>query len=267
LEELPYYVKRYRIDVVYIAMAVQESTKVSKLIDALKDTTVSVYFVPNITAFSLMQAKVQNFKGVPLIAVSEIPVVTPEMVAKRATDIAVAVGTLVLTLPVILGVAIALQVTAPGAIFVKHQRYSFDGKAITVYKFRTTKTGQKHSVSQPSFSWVGTFLRKTGLESLPQFLNVLLGDMSLVGPRPQLLAHYELYRNYAGRYRLGHEVKPGLTGWAQIHGLYGEYETQERLQQRVAYDIDYLQNWSLWLDLKIMAKTTLTMLKHQNAYE
>jgi putative colanic acid biosynthesis UDP-glucose lipid carrier transferase len=267
LEELPDYVRRYRIDVVYIAMAVQESTKVSKLIDALKDTTVSVYFVPHITAFSLMQAKVQNFKGVPLIAISEIPIITSEVVAKRITDIAVAVGTLILTLPVMLGVAIALQLTAPGTIFVKQQRYSFDGKPITVYKFRTIKTGQTHSASQPTFSCIGAFLKKTGLESLPQLFNVLLGDMSIVGPRPQLLAHHELYRNHAGRYRLGHEVKPGLTGWAQIHGLYSEYETQESLQQRVAYDIDYLQNWSFWLDLKIMAKTTLTMLKQQNAYD
>jgi putative colanic acid biosysnthesis UDP-glucose lipid carrier transferase len=266
VEELPAYVRRYRIDVVYIAMAVQEPTKVNQLIDDLKDTTACVYFVPNIVAFSLMQAKVQNFKGVPLISVSEVPVLTPELVAKRLTDIVVAVGTLILTLPITLGLAILIKVTFSGPVFQTQERYGFNGKPITVYKFRTTRIPPRYFSGQPTVSQIGAFLKNTGLESLPQLINVLLGHMSIVGPRPQLLANQQLYRENIGRYRLGHEVKPGLTGWAQIHGLYGEHETQESLQQRVAYDLDYLQNWSFWLDLKIMAKTTLTMLKQQNAY-
>lgn len=266
VEELPAYVRRYRIDVVYIAMAVQEPTKVNQLIDALKDTTACVYFVPNIVAFSLMQAKVQNFKGVPLISVSEVPVLTSEIVAKRLTDIVVAVGTLILTLPITLGLAILIKLTSAGPVFQTQERYGFNGKPITVYKFRTTQIPLRYFLGQPTVSQIGAFLKNTGLESLPQLINVLLGHMSIVGPRPQLLANQQLYRDNIGRYRLGHEVKPGLTGWAQIHGLYGEHETQESLQQRVAYDLDYLQNWSFWLDLKIMAKTTLTMLKRQNAY-
>ncbi|WP_404787624.1 exopolysaccharide biosynthesis polyprenyl glycosylphosphotransferase [Altericista sp. CCNU0014] len=266
LEELPDYVRRYHIDVVYIAMALQESTKVSQLIHELKDTTACVYFVPNITAFNLMQAKVQDFLGVPLVALSEIPSITPHVVAKRITDIVVAAGTLVLTLPVTLGVAIALKTTSSGPILYMQRRYSLNGKPITVYKFRTTRGKPARPMAEPQFYWVGSFLKSTGLECLPQMISVLRGHMSLVGPRPQRLAYSELYRNYSNRYPLGQKVKPGLTGWAQIHGLYGEYETQENLQQRVAYDLDYLQNWSFWLDLKIMAKTTLTMLKHQNAY-
>jgi putative colanic acid biosysnthesis UDP-glucose lipid carrier transferase len=266
LEELPEYVSRHRIDVVYIALAIQESTKVSQLIDALKDTTVCVYFVPNITAFSLMQAKVQNFVGVPLIEVSEVPLMTPQMIAKRFTDIVVAVGTLILTLPLMVAIATVLKVTSPDPICIQQERYGFNGKPIKVYKFRTAEVAQNHLSAPPKFSWVGAFLKHTGLESLPQLVNVLLGHMSIVGPRPQLLAHTELYAHHPSRSRLGNEVKPGLTGWAQIHGLYGEYETQEKLQQRVDYDLDYLQNWSFWLDLKIMAKTTLTMLKQQNAY-
>jgi putative colanic acid biosysnthesis UDP-glucose lipid carrier transferase len=266
LEELPNYVRRYRIDVVYIALAVQETTKINQLIDALKDTTACVYFVPNIVAFSLMQAKIQNFKGVPLISIAEMPAHSSQTIAKRLTDIVVAVGTLILTFPLILGIAILIKVLSPGPIFKTYQRYGFNGKPITVYKFRTLKTQHRDVSDKPNLSWVGSFLKNTGLESLPQLLNVLLGHMSIVGPRPQRLANQELYRKHAGRYRLGLEVKPGLTGWAQIHGLYGEHETQENLQQRVDYDIDYLQNWSFWLDLKIMAKTTLTMLKHQNAY-
>ncbi len=266
LEELPGYVRRYRIDVVYIALAVQESTQVNQLIDALKDTTACVYFVPNIIAFSLMQAKVQDFKGVPLISIAEVPALTPEVFAKRLTDIVVAVGTLILTLPITLGAALLLKITSPGPVLQTQERYGFNGKPITVYKFRTVQNQQDHSSDQSISSWVGLFLKNTGLESLPQIINVLLGHMSIVGPRPQLLANRENYRKHAGRYPLGYEVKPGLTGWAQIHGLYGEHETQENLQERVAYDLDYVQNWSFGLDLKIMAKTTLTMLKHQNAY-
>jgi putative colanic acid biosysnthesis UDP-glucose lipid carrier transferase len=266
LEELPDYVRRYRIDVVYIAMAVQEPTQVSQLIDALKDTTACVYFVPNIVAFSLMQAKVQNFKGVPLIAISEVPVLTPQVVAKRLTDIFVAVGTLILTLPITLIVAMLIKITSPGPIFQTQERYGLDGKPITIYKFRTQHSQLRDPFTPPVSSAIGLILKNTGLESLPQLINVLLGHMSIVGPRPQLLANRELYRKHAGRYPLGHEVKPGLTGWAQIHGLYGEHETQEGLQQRVDYDLHYLQNWSFWLDLKIMAKTTLTMLKQQNVY-
>jgi putative colanic acid biosysnthesis UDP-glucose lipid carrier transferase len=266
LEELPDYVRRYRIDVVYIAMALQESSKASQLIDALKDTTACVYFVPNITAFSLIQAKVQNFLGVPLIPLSEIPSISPQVVAKRLTDILVAAGTLVLLLPVMLGAAIALKTTSPGPIFHTRQRYSFSGRPITVYKFRTTRCRAGQPVAKPQSYWVGAVLKNTGLESLPKMINVLLGHMSIVGPRPQRLAHRDFYCNHTYRYHLGQSAKPGLTGWAQIHGLYGENETQENLQQRLAYDLDYLQNWSFGLDLKIMAKTTLTMLKQQNAY-
>jgi putative colanic acid biosysnthesis UDP-glucose lipid carrier transferase len=269
LEELPDYVRRYHIDVVYVAMTLQESLKVNQLIEALKDTTACVYFVPNITAFSLMQAKVQNFLGVPLIPLSEIPLSTPQVVAKRLTDIVVAVGTLILMLPIMVGVAIALKTTSPGPVLHTRQRYSFNGQPITVYKFRTTRSKSIQSlepVAKPQTYWVGTVLKNTGLESLPQMINVLLGHMSIVGPRPQRLAHRELYRSYTHQYRLEHIAKPGLTGWAQIHGLYGEHETQENFQQRLAYDLDYLQNWSFWLDLKIMAKTTLTMVKHQNVY-
>jgi putative colanic acid biosysnthesis UDP-glucose lipid carrier transferase len=266
LEELPNYVRRYRIDVVYIALAVQEPTKVNQLINALKDTTACVYFVPNIIAFSLMQAKVQNFLGVPLISIAEVPALTPEVFAKRLTDIVVAAGTLILTLPITLGAAILIKITSPGPVFQAQERYGLNGKPIIIYKFRTIHNQPEQSSDQPISSWVGLFLKNTGLESLPQMINVLLGHMSIVGPRPQLLANQELYRKHAGRYPLGPEVKPGLTGWAQIHGLYEEHETQENLQERVAYDLDYLQNWSFELDLKIMAKTTLTMLKHQNAY-
>jgi putative colanic acid biosysnthesis UDP-glucose lipid carrier transferase len=266
LAELPDYVRRHQVDVVYIALALQSDVQVSDLINALQDTTVCVYFVPNITAFSLMQARVHNVAGIPLISVWETPLTNVQIVAKRITDICVAATILVLTSPLVLGIAIALKLTSSGSVIVNQLRYGFNGQAVSIYKFQTAPLNSG-SEETPKLTYVGAFLRKTGLESLPQLINVLKGDMSIVGPRPQLVAHAEIYRKHLRSYCLGDgAIKPGLTGWAQIHGLCGESETQETLQQRIAYDLDYLKNWSFWLDLKIMSRTTLEVLKRQNAY-
>jgi putative colanic acid biosysnthesis UDP-glucose lipid carrier transferase len=271
LEELPDYVRRHRIDVVYIAMAIQNEATVSPLMNALRDTTACVYFVPNLTAFSLMQARVQNFQGIPLIAVWEMPVIHAQIIAKRATDIAVALIALLLSSPLMIAIAIALKASSSGPILIKQQRYDCQGKAIAVYRFCTDECPPevaRHSIPPhlaPQYlkrAWIDAFLQKTGLESCPKFINVLQGHLSIVGPRPQLAIHTELYRQYTKKYsRIGLEAKPGLTGWAQIHGLPEECETPETLQQQIAYDLDYLQNWSFWLDLRIMAKTTFNLSK------
>jgi putative colanic acid biosysnthesis UDP-glucose lipid carrier transferase len=261
LEELPDYVRRHHIDVVYVAMAIQNQATVSPLMNALRDTTACVYFVPNLTAFSLMQARVQNFQGIPLIAVWEMPTISVQIIAKRITDIAVAAIALLLSLPLMLMIALLLKASSSGPILVKQQRYDCQGKAIPIYRFCTEQPLpelSKHS----HWNWMGTFLHQTGIESWPKLINVLQGHLSIVGPRPQIAIHAELYRQYAKKFsRMGLSAKPGLTGWAQIHGLPEECESLEILQQQIAYDLDYLQNWSLWLDLKIMAKTTFNFSK------
>jgi putative colanic acid biosysnthesis UDP-glucose lipid carrier transferase len=263
LEELPAYVCRHRIDVVYVAMALQNEATVSPLMNALRDTTACVYFVPNLTAFSLMQARTQNFQGIPLVALSEIPATYAQVVAKRVTDIAVAMIALLLSSPLMIAIAIALKASSKEPILIKQQRYDCQGKAITVYRFRTCER-LTQSLRHTKRTWIDRLLHNTGLESLPNFINVLQGHLSIVGPRPQLTTHADLYRQYTQKYRrIGLDAKPGLTGWAQIHGLSRECETPEILQQQIAYDLDYLQNWSLWLDLKIMAKTTFNLTKRQ----
>lgn len=266
LEDLPDYVRRHRIDVVYVALSIQNDATVSNLINALQDTTVCVYFVPNITAFSLMQARVHDLKGIPLIAVWETPLTTAQVMAKRITDIVVSLVALVVVSPFMIGVAIAVRLTSSGPVLQKERRYGFNGREVVVYKFQTPHI--KHGNAQNLLlTPLGRFLRKTGLASLPQLINVLQGRLSLVGPRPQLVAHAELYRKYMGKYRLGLEViKPGLTGLAELHGLCEESDNQDILQARVAYDLDYLKNWSFGLDLKIMAKTAFDLLQRQNAY-
>jgi putative colanic acid biosysnthesis UDP-glucose lipid carrier transferase len=267
LEDLPDYVRRHRIDVVYIALSIQNDASVSSLINALQDTTVCVYFVPNITAFSLMQARVHDLKGIPLIAVWETPLTTAQVMAKRITDIVVSSIALAVVSPLMIGVAIALKLTSAGPVFQKECRYGFNGREVVVYKFQTPKI--KHGTSQELrlLAPMGHFLRKTGIESLPKLINVLQGRLSLVGPRPHLIAHAELYCKHMGKYRLGLEaIKPGLTGLAELHGLCEESENQEILQARIAYDLDYLKNWSLGLDLKIMAKTAFDLLQRQSAY-
>jgi putative colanic acid biosysnthesis UDP-glucose lipid carrier transferase len=261
LEELPDYVRRHRIDVVYVAMAIQNEATISPLMNELRDTTACVYFVPNLTAFSLMQARVQNFQGIPLISVWETPATSAQIMAKRITDIAVAAIALVLSSPLMLAIAIALKASSSGPILIKQQRYDCQGKAIAIYQFCTEQRLPERS-NRSQRNWIGTFLHQTGLESWPKFINVLQGDLSIVGPRPQMAAHTEIYRQYAKKFsRIGLSAKPGLTGWAQIHGLPEECETPETLQQQIAYDLDYLQNWSLWLDLKIIAKTTFNFSK------
>jgi putative colanic acid biosysnthesis UDP-glucose lipid carrier transferase len=261
LEELPDYVRRHRIDVVYVAMSIKNEATISPLMNALRDTTACVYFVPNLTAFSLMQARVQNFQGIPLIAVWEMPLASAQIMAKRITDIAVATIALLLSSPLMLAIAIALKVSSSEPILIKQQRYNCQGKAIPVYRFCTEKRlSERPHRSQRN--WIGAFLHKTGLESWPKFINVLQGHLSLVGPCPQLAIHTDLYRQYSKNFsRIGLSAKPGLTSWAQIHGLPEDCETPETLQQQIAYDIDYLQNWSFWLDLKIIAKATFNFSK------
>jgi putative colanic acid biosysnthesis UDP-glucose lipid carrier transferase len=267
LEDLPDYVRRHRIDVVYVALALQNDASVSKLINALQDTTVCVYFVPNITAFSLMQARVYDMKGIPLIAVWEAPLTTAQVMVKRMTDIVVSSVALAVVSPLMIGIAIAVTLISSGPVLQKERRYGFNGCEVVVYKFQAPYIKHDRSKDLGLLTLMGRFLRKTGLTSLPQLINVLQGRLSLVGPRPQLVAHAELYRKYMGKYCLGLEViKPGLTGLAELHGLCEESENQEILQARVAYDLDYLKNWSFGLDLKIMAKTTFDLLQRQNAY-
>ncbi len=272
LSDLPLYVKAHRTDVVYITCSMEDEETVGTLIHQLKDTTACVYYVPNLLTFNLMNARSYELNGLPLIAVWEIPFSEVQYVLKRATDIIVAVLALLILSPVLWMIAIAVKLSSPGPILFKQRRYGLNGQEIIVYKFRSMRVmedgNQIHQAKRGDnrITPVGRFLRKTSLDELPQFINVLQGRMSIVGPRPHAVAHNEMYRKVISGYMLRHKVKPGITGWAQVNGFRGETDTLEKMQQRINYDLEYLRNWSMALDIQIILRTALVFLNDQNAY-
>lgn len=272
LQELPQYVRANKIDVVYIACKTEQEEVIATLIKELQDTTASVYFVPNILMFNLMHARSYELNGIPLIAVWEVPFSEIQYVLKRAVDIFFSGIGLILLSPIMLIIALAVKLSSPGPIFFKQRRYGLNGQEILVYKFRSMKVMedgekvQQATKNDSRITPIGKVLRKTSLDELPQFINVLQGRMSLVGPRPHAVAHNEMYRKLISGYMLRHKVKPGITGWAQVNGFRGETDTLEKMQQRVNYDLEYLRNWSLSLDFQILIRTALVFLQDQNAY-
>jgi putative colanic acid biosysnthesis UDP-glucose lipid carrier transferase len=272
LKDLPHYVREHNIDVVYIASTADKEEAVTTLIKELQDTTACVYFVPNILMFNLMHARSYELNGIPLIAVWEVPFSEIQYVLKRAMDIVLSSLALLILLPIMLAIAVAVKLSSPGPILFRQRRYGLNGQEILVYKFRSMRVMEdggkvnQATKNDPRITSVGAFLRKTSLDELPQFINVLQGRMSLVGPRPHAVAHNEMYRKLISGYMLRHKVKPGITGWAQVNGLRGETETLEKMQQRINYDLEYLRNWSLSLDLQILLKTALVFMGDQNAY-
>jgi putative colanic acid biosynthesis UDP-glucose lipid carrier transferase len=210
--------------------------------------------------------------GVPVVAVCETPFYGLSGLIKRASDIVLASAALVLILPVMLAIAIGIKATSPGPVLFTQRRYGLDGREIIVYKFRTMTVLEDGNVVRQAtrddsrVTRFGAFLRRYSLDELPQFVNVLQGRMSVVGPRPHAVAHNEMYRKLIKGYMIRHKVKPGITGWAQVNGLRGETDTLEKMRARIEYDLSYLRNWSLQLDLQIVLKTALVVLRTQNAY-
>ena len=272
IAELPAYVKRHRIDAIFITLPMASQPRILKLLDELADTTASIYFVPDIFVVDLIQARVDNVGEIPVVAVCESPFYGVNGMTKRVSDIVLATLILILISPLMLLVAAAVKLASPGPVLFKQRRYGADGREITVYKFRSMtvcedggdiRQAQKNDAR---ITPLGAFLRRTSLDELPQFINVLQGRMSIVGPRPHAVAHNELYRKLIKGYMVRHKVKPGITGWAQVNGYRGETETLEKMQRRIEHDLDYLRNWSLRLDLYIILKTVLVVLRQRNAY-
>jgi putative colanic acid biosynthesis UDP-glucose lipid carrier transferase len=266
------YIRLNAVSSVYICLPMRADERVIKLLEELKDTTASVYFVPDIFMFDLMQARVCDIDGIPMLAVCETPFAGLDGVIKRASDIVFSSVLLLLLWPLLLLLAIGVRLTSPGPILFRQRRYGMSGEAINVYKFRsmtvcedgsTVTQAQRNDARVTPF---GSFLRRTSLDELPQLFNVFLGSMSLVGPRPHAVAHNEEYRRIIEGYMLRHKVRPGITGWAQVNGLRGETDTVDKMQRRVEYDLDYLRNWSLSLDMTILLRTASLVWRDRNAY-
>jgi putative colanic acid biosynthesis UDP-glucose lipid carrier transferase len=272
LKDIVPHVKANGIDVIFVALPVSHLGRVKQLLEDLRDTTVSIYYVPTIFAFDSIQGGTSELLGVPLIALCETPFHGYRGVSKRLTDIVVATITLAVAAPLMLLIALLVKFSSRGPAIFKQRRYGLDGREITVYKFRSmTVTEDSGPIRQATkddarVTTIGRFLRRTSLDELPQLINVLQGRMSLVGPRPHAVAHNELYRKLIKGYMVRHKVPPGITGLAQVHGLRGETSTIEQMEARVQYDLEYLRNWSVMLDLKILLKTLTIVARGRNAY-
>ena len=272
IDELAGYVKKYRIQCIYLSLPMIARPRVLQILDDLKDTTASIYFVPDMFITDLIQGRSDSVCGVNVISVCDTPFRGMNGVVKRASDIALSLLILVLVAPVMAIIALLVKAGSPGPAIFKQRRYGLDGEQILVYKFRSmavVEDGANIQQAQKNdlrVTWLGAFLRRTSLDELPQFFNVLQGRMSIVGPRPHAVAHNELYRTLIKGYMVRHKVKPGITGWAQVNGCRGETATLDRMQARIDYDLDYLRNWSLQLDLFIVLKTIRLVFKDSAAY-
>ncbi|HOY70154.1 MAG TPA: undecaprenyl-phosphate glucose phosphotransferase [Methylotenera sp.] len=274
--DLAEYVKTHHIDVIYInivqlAAPNASQPRMTKLLDDLKDTTASIYIVPDMFLSDVIQGNIGHVGDIAVLAVCESPIVGVDNMMKRLFDICLSILFLVFMSPIILCIIIGIKLSSPGPILFRQRRYGLDGKEISVYKFRSmTLHHSEGDVVQATkrdkrITRFGALLRKTSLDELPQFINVIQGRMSIVGPRPHAVKHNEMYRKLIKGYMIRHKVRPGITGWAQVSGYRGETETLDKMQTRIDYDLDYLRHWSLRLDIYIIFKTIWVMIKGQDS--
>ena len=251
------------VELVYIALPPEAWSLAQRLIDHLADTTVSVFLVPQVYTGELYFGRWSSLHGIPLVSVYDTPFWGASGWLKRLEDLIGATLILALIALPLLIIAAAVKLSSPGPVFFKQRRYGINGREIQVWKFRTmtvcedgpeVRQAQRHD---PRVTRLGAVLRRTSLDELPQFINVLRGEMSIVGPRPHAIAHNELYRGKIHGYMLRHKVRPGITGWAQVHGWRGETDTEEKMVKRIEHDLWYIRHWSLALDLKIILRTVV----------
>jgi putative colanic acid biosynthesis UDP-glucose lipid carrier transferase len=272
LKDVAPYIRANAIKEVYITLPLGSQPRILELLESVQGTTASIFFVPDVFGISIIQGRLQDMNGVPVVGICETPFTGTNELIKRISDVVLASIILVLISPLLIAIAIGVKLSSPGPVIFRQRRNGLDGGEIIVYKFRSMTTQDDGQVVEQAkradarITPFGAFLRRTSLDELPQFFNVLQGHMSIVGPRPHAVAHNELYRELIKAYMVRHKVKPGITGWAQIHGLRGETETIDKMKARVEYDLEYLRNWSLGLDLQIMVRTVGVVLFDRNAY-
>jgi putative colanic acid biosynthesis UDP-glucose lipid carrier transferase len=260
------------IDRIYLTFPMRAEDRIRGVLDRLGDTTVSVYLVPDFFVFQLLHSRWTDILGLPVISVFENPFYGIDGVAKRISDLVLGGLAMLLAAVPMAVIAAMIKLTSSGPVFFRQSRYGLDGQKICVWKFRTMTvcedgaTAVQATQNDPRITWFGALLRKTSMDELPQLFNVLDGNMSLVGPRPHANAQNEAFRSQIGGYMLRHKVKPGITGLAQVNGWRGETEVPEKMQKRIEFDLRYIREWSLWLDMKILVKTVFVVLSGKNAY-
>jgi Undecaprenyl-phosphate glucose phosphotransferase len=258
-----------QVDHVVLALAHEDYGRLAGLLDAVGDEPVTIHVVPDLLRFASLRGGVEQFEGMPFIHLRESPLYGWSSLAKRVFDFVFSLAVLAVLGPVLLALAVAVRVSSPGPVFYRQERMGLDGRRFQMLKFRTMQadaerqTGPKWAEpADERRTGLGAFLRRFSLDELPQFINVLRGDMSVVGPRPERPVFVERFRQTVPGYMLRHKVKSGITGWAQVHGLRGNTSLEKRIQ----YDIEYIERWSVGLDLKIIAMTVVRVLVDRNAY-
>lgn len=258
---------------IWIALPLKNEEKVKSLLHELRHLTIAIKYVPDIFGFRILNQKTTEIAGIPVMQLNTSPMDGTNLIIKAIEDKVLSFIILCLISPIMLIIAIAIKLESKGPIFFKQKRHGWNGKEINVYKFRSMKVHDEKQgkITQAKkndsrITKVGAFIRKTSLDELPQFINVLQGRMSIVGPRPHALAHNEEYKEQVDYYMQRHRVKPGITGWAQINGYRGETDTLDKMSKRVEFDLYYIENWSLFLDLKIIFLTIFKGFIHKNAY-
>ena len=256
----------HRIRRLYIALPLTEAEQIESLYIDLLDSSVDVIWIPDLQSLILLNHSVSEIEGLPAIHLNESPLTSYPTAAlsKAVLDRSVALLAIILLSPVLLTTAIAVKCSSPGPVLFKQKRHGWNGKIIKVWKFRSMRVHDDIQVKQasrkdPRITRVGQFIRRTSIDELPQLFNALQGQMSLVGPRPHAVAHNDYYTGKIDAYMARHRIKPGITGLAQISGYRGETETIDKMEKRVELDLAYINNWSLWLDIKILIKTPLTL--------
>ena len=264
--------KAGEIDEIYIALPMVARQRIKQFLNEFSDTTVDVFLVPDLFSYSPHISQLRMFGNLQTISIFTSPFDGEGAIIKYVEDMILGFFFTLISLPVMALVAIGIKITSPGPILFKQTRYGLNGKQIEVWKFRTMRVMENSTVvtqatrNDPRITRFGAFLRKTSLDELPQFFNVLQGRMSIVGPRPHAVAHNEQYRVLVENYMIRHKVKPGITGLAQINGFRGETDTLDKMAKRIQYDLDYIQSWSLFLDLKIIILTFLRGFVGKNAF-
>ncbi|WP_322037522.1 undecaprenyl-phosphate glucose phosphotransferase [Burkholderia cepacia] len=262
-----------RADEIWIALPLDDAAAITRVIDEFRHDFVELRLMPDISKHALFGSHVEDILGEPAISLAAPPLSRGARVTKAIFDRVFAAVVLIVLMPLLFVVAAAIKLTSPGPVLFTQKRRGADGQTFDIYKFRTMRVhaDQPGTVAQatrndPRVTKVGAFLRRTSLDELPQFVNVLFGDMSVVGPRPHAVEHDAQYRTLVDGYIHRYRIKPGITGWAQVNGLRGSTEHLESMQSRVEYDLYYLRNWSFALDLRIIGATVLHGFGHQNAY-
>jgi putative colanic acid biosynthesis UDP-glucose lipid carrier transferase len=272
IDDLVQHARRGSVDLIYITFPMRAEERIRGVLARLGDTTASVYIVPDFFVFELLHARWTNIGGVPVVSVFENPLYGVDGLLKRIVDVVFGTAIFALAALPMAVILVLVKLSSPGPVLFKQRRYGLDGEEIRVWKFRTMTVCEDGDQVQQAqrddqrVTPIGRCLRSTSLDELPQIFNVLGGSMSLVGPRPHATAHNEAYRSLIRGYMLRHKVKPGITGLAQVRGFRGETETLDKMEKRVECDHQYIRNWSLWLDLRILFETLFVVFSRKNAY-